>query len=837
MLPRPNPLVLLAAYALVMGMTPGAALAQQFDPEVDYLNEIEEVVVTARRREGGGGGRRTAASRQDLERSDQTDMAGFFDDIDGLSTLGADAEGNAFSIGGLSADLGNVTLNGQGMGEGRGSGGFSASDLPPDMIRRVDVLKIPTAAMEEGGSAGSVNLQLRNPVTIAGHSISAKGRLGYVPDDGIFNPSASFFAGGPSENRVFGYMFNATLSDRTREYASQDISRWIDGEFDGVTAYYPGQVRNNEAKDKTEEGFAGLTLGFRPHESLDISGNLFLSRKDRSIVNHGVQYRFEKQRDITAVEIDGRIVSELESNDRSRDNLRITGSTRDDRVDSVVLGINAAWRPADWRVSAALGYGNDDNESKAPSQSVSFAANSPFGYQARADGGLVARDANEFDPVSAFELGRINLSDRITEDKNAYASFDAVRLLSDGFFRRVRFGLKSRESARERTQSRGRVQSEVGLTLEDFFDEEYRRTQWDATAWPASDLGAVDSFVGDSEIEWEDNRLNDYDMDRRTNAAYVQLDFRAERGDQRLLVGNLGFRAVDTRTSIKGFREEDGALRPFSQVDDYTDYLPSAIVRARVADRTVLTLGAARVMTHPAFNDLAPGIRVNYGERTARSGNPDLEPFRANQYLSELTWAANGRRVTANLTWRDVDTYFVLGEESLEIDDDVFLLTRPVNGEDGSILTAGLSVEQNLARLTRSLRGWSAALSYIHNHSRTEMKDPYTGETLPMPRTAEHVLRADLVYSRQVFSGKLSYQRRGESLKAPVSESGLSVWNRPVGNLNLNLGWNLDNGLRINLDGRNLLAEEQVQTTDVSYQVWRITERDRTVAATVQAKW
>ena len=191
MLPRPNPLVLLAAYALVMGMTPGAALAQQFDPEVDYLNEIEEVVVTARRREGGGGGRRTAASRQDLERSDQTDMAGFFDDIDGLSTLGADAEGNAFSIGGLSADLGNVTLNGQGMGEGRGSGGFSASDLPPDMIRRVDVLKIPTAAMEEGGSAGSVNLQLRNPVTIAGHSISAKGRLGYVPDDGIFNPSAS----------------------------------------------------------------------------------------------------------------------------------------------------------------------------------------------------------------------------------------------------------------------------------------------------------------------------------------------------------------------------------------------------------------------------------------------------------------------------------------------------------------------------------------------------------------------------------------------------------------------------------------------------------------------
>ena len=76
------------------------------------------------------------------------------------------------------------------------------------------------------------------------------------------------------------------------------------------------------------------------------------------------------------------------------------------------------------------------------------------------------------------------------------------------------------------------------------------------------------------------------------------------------------------------------------------------------------------------------------------------------------------------------------GRFSLEIDDDVFLLTRPVNGEDGSILTAGLSLEQNLARMTRSLRGWSAALSYIHNHSRTEMKDPFTGKPCFVEKTA-----------------------------------------------------------------------------------------------------
>ena len=117
------------------------------------------------------------------------------------------------------------------------------------------------------------------------------------------------------------------------------------------------------------------------------------------------------------------------------------------------------------------------------------------------------------------------------------------------------------------------------------------------------------------------------------------------------------------------------------------------------------------------------------------------------------------------------------------------------------------------------------------------MRDPFTGEKLPMPRTAEHFVKTDLAYSKNRFSGKLSYQWRGKSLKSSVSESGLSVWNQPAGSLNLNLGWRLNQKLQISLDARNLLSEDQYQTTDQDTQVWRITERDRTIAATLRAKW
>ncbi len=128
-------------------------------------------------------------------------------------------------------------------------------------------------------------------------------------------------------------------------------------------------------------------------------------------------------------------------------------------------------------------------------------------------------------------------------------------------------------------------------------------------------------------------------------------------------------------------------------------------------------------------------------------------------------------------------------------------------------------------------------VSYIHNESSTKMRDPYTGKKLPMPNTAEQVARVNLNYSKDRLTGRLSYQWRGQSLKASVSESGLSVWNQGTGSLNLNLGWRLNDKLQISLDGRNLLSEDQLRTTDNDSQLWRFTERYRSISATLRGKW
>lgn len=804
-------------------------------PQLDSIS-IEEVVVTAERVEGSGRGRRSAADRNDLDQADETSMEDFFDDIDGLSTLGGDDQGNAFSIDGLSPELSNVTLNGQGFGEGRGSGGMSAGSLPPDMIRRVDIYRTPTASLEEGGAGGSVNLQLRNPVEITTPTTSVKTRLGYVPDKGNFAPSASVFLGRPSENNKFGYMASLSLSDRPREYGSQDVSNWLLRDLDGTSAYMPSQIRHSAVKDKQQDLFAGVTFGLRPHRSLDIGASVFFYQKLRDSITHALQHRLEKQRDIDALAFDGRIFSELESTDRSRKNLRVVGSTREDVVESLVLGLNFNWRRAAWRVEGALNYKADNNENDAPSQSVVFEANNAFGYRTDNEGVLDMSYGGGFPSVEEFSAGRISLSRRKTEDTSTAGGIDVARQLRNSFINRIRFGGKLREMTRERDGSTARLNLDGDLG--DFFAGRYQRTPWDTVDWPSTDMGAIDTVVGDNELDWADSLFNAYDIERRTDAGYLQADFRTNQARRRFLVGNVGVRVVATDTWIEGFQEIDSEFEPVSMKTNYTDVLPSFSVRMRVAERAAMTFGAAKVMTHPSFNDLAPGIRLNYSDKTARSGNPNLEPFRSGLAMVEFTWAPErGRRLTVNAAYRDVESYFALGEEALDIADDIFLVTRPINGEDGYILTLGLKLDQNLRRMTQRLRNYTLSLSYTHNESSTKMRDPYTGEKLPMPNTAEQVARLNLNYSRDMFSGRLSYQWRGRSLKASVSESGLSVWNHGVGSLNLNLGWKLSGALQFSLDARNLLGEDQLRTTDRSTQLWRITERDRSVAATLRARW
>ena len=814
-----------------------ASVVMAQETDADRYGEFDEVLVISDPVEVGTGPG-AEAGREQLDISDQIDMSGFFDDIDEISTLGGDDEGNPISIDGLSPELVKVVLDGHSVGEGRRNGGFGPGDITPDMILRVDVYKTPAASEEEGGAGGLVNLRMRAPLNIPKAATSLSARLGYVPDNGEFSPSGSFFMARRSDNKKFGYTLSMSASDRPRETDSQGISSWALRELEDVSVFIPTQVKSNADDMDQRSLFAGLVLGVRPRPSLDINGKILLSEKQKDIESHSLQHRLERQRNILPLAFDERIVTALESSDDSRSNLRTVGSTREDLTDSVLLGIDLTWRHADWQVDGAVGRNTFTNKSAASSQSIIFAANSAFDYIANGDGSLVMSYPGGFPPNDDFSASRVNLSDRKTTDRTSFGAVDLVRDMGDRMIRRIKFGARITEMTSSRRNSRGLVNLDDDLWLSGYAGGRTEQTPWDTTGWPAVDMRLVNSLVHESPIAWEDNLLNQYDIEQRSGAGYLQADFRASRDGDRFLIGNVGVRMVGTDTRVSGYQDFGEGPAPITLKNDYSDILPGLRMRMRVADRASLTLGVSRVITRPAFNSLAPGIRLNFAERTGRSGNPDLQPFRANQYLTELVWSPErGSRLSGEIAYRDVDSYFALAEEAVEIDDDIFLVTRPINGDNGSIFSTSLKVDQQLRALSTHLQDFALSVSYTRNRSETELPDPYTGKRLPMPNTADNVMKATLSYSKETFAGKLRYQRRGESLKSPLSESGLSIWNQPTGGLDLNLSWKVTQHTRFNIDARNLVSEDQVQSTDDSGQLLRIGERDRSLSATLRARW
>ena len=311
-------------------------------------------------------------------------------------------------------------------------------------------------------------------------------------------------------------------------------------------------------------------------------------------------------------------------------------------------------------------------------------------------------------------------------DTNGFGGIDLTRQLGKGTIRRIKFGAKIREITRSRSSSRATVSFDE-LSLSDIETEQTQQTPWDTVAWPTIDMGEVDQIVQESEVDWQDNLLNEFDIRQRSSAAYAQAEFRASLAAERFLTGKFGARIVGTETWLDGYQDLGDGIEPVSLKTRYTDFLPSFNSRMRIAERASLTIGVAKVMTRPEINDLAPGIRINFADKTAKSGNPDLEPFRANQYMAEVTWAPErGRRLSANVTYRDVSNFTAIGEETIEIGDDTFLVTRPINGGDGSILSVSAGLNQNLRQMSRVLRDVSAqrdlpqgknASKLLHNDS------------------------------------------------------------------------------------------------------------------------
>src|SRR3546814_16754453 len=79
----------------------------------------------------------------------------------------------------------------------------------------------------------------------------------------------------------------------------------------------------------------------------------------------------------------------------------------------------------------------------------------------------------------------------------------------------------------------------------------------------------------------------------------------------------------------------------------YTYILPSSNLSVDLSDQVVLRFAAGKTVTRPDFVDITPGVDLNGTLLTGRGGDPNLDPYRANQYDLSIEWYPDRETIVA----------------------------------------------------------------------------------------------------------------------------------------------------------------------------------------------
>ncbi|MDI7776496.1 TonB-dependent receptor [Asticcacaulis sp. EMRT-3] len=154
------------------------------------------------------------------------------------------------------------------------------------------------------------------------------------------------------------------------------------------------------------------------------------------------------------------------------------------------------------------------------------------------------------------------------------------------------------------------------------------------------DCNCVNKY-GDFTISDKKNNTSQFGVQENDRAAYVQWDFNYAM-PVGTLSGNLGLRQVATDVLSTG---RDNKGRPLIGTHNYSDSLPSLNLNYQLTDNLYFRFAAAKVMARPLLGNLSPAVTAisvpstgNTTGGTLSIGNPQLSPFRADDFDADVEW-------------------------------------------------------------------------------------------------------------------------------------------------------------------------------------------------------
>lgn len=808
--------------------TEGSMVELERDEMRGYPDSFAMAIATAINNKRSSENIVDGVSAEDIGKLPDTSIAETLQSVTGVRIRREGGEGTFVSIRGLDPTFTKVTINGQSITPSRaqrfGQEAFNLSIVPPTLASSLEVIKSPSANMDEGGLGGTVNIRKIRPLDLGSKRFSATVEGVHDSLRDTFTPRLSGFASNVYNDGKLGASIDGYYFDRKiqRQFVDGDDSPRSLG---GSGFIYQEEVRADAGNQDNEDYGVSATLQLRPNDSLELYADGIFSRRDYDLESTRFNLGF---RDDEINASDPRIAANADNylttvplkDFRS---LHFTGRSSLGEQELITLLGGANWAVSDtFKLTMEAAYslnrqfnsdaillGNDFNGGDyelTPDDPDDTIALVHFGVGNSDSSGVRFEDLTglyDFSDPSHYQSGAVNagVEEFHTEGEEQSVKADAVKEFETFA---LQFGLKMTEVTERQDRFRNVIKDptkdamlaaviqagESGIGVN-------RTTSLIDGIGPTPFLKTLHAGLktkDPSEMDfYSDGVDHQYFAQRDISAAYVMADF-DQVWNTVPVTGNVGVRLINDDSRLRGFAEsldddgrgvrrvpvdvEGNVLGGFTSIEenrDYMEVLPSLNVKFDLRDNVVTRFAAARVMRRPEISHQTPYFELDFDlEPNTReidftsgasgdNGNPDLDPFLANQFdLSFEHYSGDFGLLAVGLFYKDVENFIdaeqvfertipILGPDGI-VRDVTFEVEQAVNGGGATVRGLELTLQRDLSFF--EVEGFGASLNFTYTDSETDSD----GQSLP--GTSKRSGNAILFYENDTFGVRAAFNYR-----------------------------------------------------------------------------
>jgi len=551
--------------------------------------------------------------------------------LSGITVENDQGEGRYVSIRGLSGDLNAIAVNGAMVPAPEGGRKVMLDGLPTELLDSIEVYKSLTADKDADSIGGRIEFKTKK-------ARSLDGTLFKVKLDTSYNDQSKN-SDNPKLAMTYGKMINDNLGHIVGlTYASKQIISYNNETgFPGWTNDGAGKRLDDDWEmryyDLTRER-TGLTydVDFIVDDQTSIFANFLYNHYQDDELRNKDEYGSLKH---------GEVFSNYSEINRIRRDAEVRRRIETRDIRTAVIGAETMFNGWFTEIQYSHSYAEEDDTNNID---VKFRSKrydtddcgGPCGYFYYSNPqkvGLsfdssVAPIWDTSMTVDAWEedWSLIKDTEQAIKIDMSKDDFDFMNVPTS-----IKFGFKHSQRTKER--DRNAIEIETGPAT-DLAQSQFNPTQ---RYWPFA--GQSMGPMADDSLLWPlkgtfggpdySNVSQDYESEEDITAAYIMGTMET---DKAVII--LGLRVEDTSYSTLGYNDGD-INDPITGSKDYTFVSPSINVKYFVSDEIVIRGALWRALSRPGFAQASTVAQIqseNDGTFTGEMGNPDLDPYEANNF-------------------------------------------------------------------------------------------------------------------------------------------------------------------------------------------------------------